>query len=148
RANLHVADQHLAIITEGMAGAVCYGTARSAKLDSIPLEILGKTGTAEPAKGFHTNGWFVGFAAPIQSTRQLDPRKIELAVLVMISRAHGSEAAALAKPIFETYANEINHVQAPEPTTSIPRTPSAASRIRVHLVTENSTEELSLEDYV
>ena len=66
RATIDISPQHRAIITEGMAGAVRYGTARSAHLDSLPLYILGKTGTSLPAKGFRTNGWFVGFAGRSQ----------------------------------------------------------------------------------
>ena len=79
------------------------------KLDSLPLTIIGKTGTAMPATGFRNNGWFVGFAGPFQSSGELDPSRIDLAVLVLLPRAHGSEAAKLARPIFETYANEISH---------------------------------------
>jgi SpoIID/LytB domain protein len=161
RSRVDVADQHRAIITEGMAGAVRYGTARNAKLDSLPLTILGKTGTALPAKGFRTNGWFIGFAAPFQSNRELDPKQIDLAVLVLLARAHGSEAAIVAKPIFEAYANEIGHRGAETQSTSDsnrgksvdnltapPRLPDSASPVRVHLVHDNVTQELSLEDYV
>lgn len=159
RAQITITDQQRAIITEGMAGAVRYGTARSARLDSLPLQILGKTGTAMPAKGFRTNGWFIGFAAPFQSNRELDPSQVDLAVLVLTSRAHGSEAAMIARPIFEAYANEVSRGD-PE-TQSISSSnvgvnnekPAArgslpASSIKVHLVHDNVTEELSLEDYV
>lgn len=161
RANINIASQHRAIITEGMAGAVRYGTARSAKLDSLPLTILGKTGTATPAKGFRTNGWFVGFAGSFQNKAEIDPAKVHLAVLVLLSRAHGSEAAMIAKPIFETYASEINHGGAETQSisnrddanddansTAPPRLPLSASSVRVHLVHDNVTQELSLEDYV
>lgn len=153
RAQLDIAAQHRAVIVEGMAGAVRYGTARAAKLDSLPLTILGKTGTAMPAKGFRSNGWFIGFAGPFQSNRELDESQVELAVLVLLPRAHGSEAAAAARPIFETFANLTNGK--PEnntskseaaQTNSAPR--NSQSSIRVHLVHDNVTEELSLEDYV
>lgn len=159
RARLNIADEHRAIIAEGMAGAIRYGTARTAKLDSLPLTILGKTGTAMPAKGFRTNGWFIGFAAPFESTRKTDPAAINLAVLVLLARAHGSEAAQAARPIFEAYANELRRREAdanqlaaiPEttnPGTASPRLPVSASPVRVHLVNDNVTKELSLEDYV
>jgi SpoIID/LytB domain protein len=161
RSRVDVANQHRAIITEGMAGAVRYGTARNAKLDSLPLTILGKTGTALPAKGFRTNGWFIGFAAPFQSNRELDPSQIDLAVLVLLSRAHGSEAAIVARPIFEAYANEIGHRGAGAQSISkqegsddnknfsaSPRLPVSGSPVRVHLVHDNITQELTLEDYV
>ena len=159
RSQIPITNQQRAIITEGMAGAVRYGTARSAKLDALPLTILGKTGTAMPAKGFRTNGWFIGFAAPFQSNRELDPLQVDLAVLVLTSRAHGSEAAMIARPIFEAYANEISrgstetqnisrsNVDVSNENLASPgRLP--ASSIKVHLVHDNVTEELSLEDYV
>lgn len=155
RSNINIAAQHRAIIVDGMRGAISYGTARAAKLDSLPLTIIGKTGTAMPATGFRNNGWFVGFAAPFQSTGELDPSQLDLAVLVLLSRAHGSDAAKLAQPIFETYANEINHRGADTSSISsaskvavAPPSPDAASTIKVHLVRENVTQTLSLEDYV
>jgi SpoIID/LytB domain protein len=157
RASINISQQHRMIITEGMAGAVRYGTARSAKLDSLPLYILGKTGTALPAKGFRTNGWFVGLAGASQNSRETDPSKIDLAVLVFLSRAHGAEAAVLARPIFETYAKETNGAQrndAEERKRSAEVKPdnsailNSQSTVKVHLVHDNVTQELSLEDYV
>jgi stage II sporulation protein D len=163
RSVINIAAAHRAIITDGMAGAVRYGTARSAKLDKLPLTILGKTGTANPPKGFRTNGWFVGFAGAFQSNRQLDPAEVKLAVLVLLARAHGSQAAEVARPIFETYANAISprdtEAQSRNESNGIevdadsispaPRLPLAASAtIKVHLVHDNVTQELSLEDYV
>ena len=105
RALINISQPQHTIITEGMAGAVRFGTARSAKLDSLPLTIIGKTGTANPPKGFRTNGWFIGFAAPFESSRQVDAAEVDLAVLVLLERAHGSQAAELARPIFAAYAN-------------------------------------------
>src|ERR1041385_5635234 len=102
RSNINIAPQHRDIIVDGMRGAVRYGTARAAKLDSLPLTIIGKTGTAMPVKGFRSNGWFVGFAGQFQSSGEIEPSQTDLAVLVLLSRAHGSEAATLARPIFET----------------------------------------------
>ena len=157
RANISIASQHRAVIVNGMRGAISYGTARSARLDSLPLTVIGKTGTAMPATGFRNNGWFVGFAGPFQSSGELDPSRIELAVLVLLPRAHGSDAAKLARPIFETYANEISHRGADTSTVSksyakpsdvAPPSSDAVSPIKVHLVRENVTQTLSLEDYV
>lgn len=158
RANINIAPQHRAIIVAGMRGAIRYGTARKAKLDSLPLTIIGKTGTAMPAEGFRTNGWFVGFAASFQSSGELDPSRIDLAVLVLLSRAHGAEAAELVRPIFETYANHQG-TENPKTSTSdaepnneklhvAPSLPDVASPIKVHLVSEDVTQTLSLEDYV
>ena len=152
RSNINIASQHRAIIINGMRGAISYGTARAAKLDSLPLTIIGKTGTAMPATGFRNNGWFVGFAGPFQSNGELHPSSIDLAVLVLLPRAHGSDAAKLARPIFETYANEISHRDTSRTSRSDANysnaSPNAASSIKVHLVRENVTQTLSLEDYV
>ena len=158
RSNINIAAQHRAVIVDGLRGAVRYGTARAAKLDSLPLTIIGKTGTAMPAEGFRSNGWFVGFAGPFESSGELDPARIDLAVLVLLPRAHGSQAAELARPIFETYANHrgsenqsvSSSAAGPDdqkPGVS-PRSPDSASLIKVHLVSENITQALSLEDYV
>ena len=59
RARINISAQEHQIIANGMDGAVRYGTARKARLDSLPLYVLGKTGTAQPSKGFRNNGWFV-----------------------------------------------------------------------------------------
>jgi stage II sporulation protein D len=149
--NISIASQHRAIIVDGMRGAISYGTARAAKLDSLPLTIIGKTGTAMPAKGFRNNGWFVGLAGPFQSNGELDPASIDLAVLVLLPRAHGADAAKLARPIFETYANEIRRRGTSETSRSdVTVAPATYSpdAIKVHLVRENVTQTLSLEDYV
>jgi stage II sporulation protein D (peptidoglycan lytic transglycosylase) len=88
----------------------------------------------------------------------VDASRIDLAVLVLLPRAHGSDAAKLARPIFETYANEISHAEAEtisktdlkssDATVAATSPSSGASSIKVHLVRENVTQTLSLEDYV
>jgi SpoIID/LytB domain protein len=152
RATIDISPRHRAIITEGMAGAVRYGTARSAHLDLLPLYILGKTGTSVPPKGFRANGWFVGFAAGPQPKDEPRPAEIDLAVLVLLERSHGAEAAAVSRSIFEAYAGARSRNFKTE-TTSLSTNDNSATRnskseIKVHLVTENVTQELSLEDYV
>jgi len=154
RARVEIPPTYRAIITEGMRGAVQYGTAKSAHLDSLPLYLFGKTGTSLPLKGFRSNGWFVGFASEGATDAA---SRIRLAVLVFIKNAHGSGAAVVAKPIFESFAREINnpHRRDPEQVKGDPdqKLPDSAIRnpqsaIKVHLVHDNVTEELSLEDYV
>lgn len=161
RSEVSVSDKERHVILEGMSGAVRYGTARSARLDSLPLVIVGKTGTALPPKGFRTNGWFVGLAGPADATRELQPADVQLAVIVFMPHAHGAQAAQLSRPIFEMYANEIGHRDTEAQSQSrlenssdaneisaSPRPPVSVSVIRVHLVHDNITRELSLEDYV
>ena len=152
RDRIDIAPQHRAIITEGMNGAVRYGTAKNAHLDSLPLSILGKTGTSLPAKGFRTNGWFVGFAGaarnPASQRSEPAPSEVELAVLIFLPRSHGSEAAALSKSIFEAYASSARRTDQPAASISSLELARDKSAIKVHLVTENVTQQLSLEDYV
>lgn len=162
RSQVNVSSEERRIVLEGMSGAIRYGTARGARLDSVPLTILGKTGTAIPPKGFRTNGWFVGLAGPANATRELPSADVQLAVIVFLPRAHGAQAAQISRPIFEAYANEISHrdtearsvsnVQSVSEDSNFsspsPRLHVSPSSVRVHLVTENITRELSLEDYV
>jgi SpoIID/LytB domain protein len=152
RAMVEISPVHRAIITEGMAGAVRYGTARKAHLDSLPLYILGKTGTSAPARGFRANGWFVGFAADPQPQGDPGPDDIDLAVLVLVENSHGADAATISKPIFAAYANaHSNSVETENSaitTNDVSSARDAKSPIRIHLVTENVTREEPLEDYV
>src|SRR5437667_2500284 len=160
RSRIDISQEHRAIIIEGMRGAVRYGTAKNAHLDSLPLYILGKTGTSQPAKGFRSNGWFVGFASHTRADSSAEPTsdEIDLAVLVLMSRSHGAEAATLAKPIFETFVEQTENFHRRDAEerrvsaengalNSALRNPQSAI-VKVHLVTENVTQELSLEDYV
>jgi stage II sporulation protein D len=99
---LSIDEEHRRLILEGMRGAVRYGTAERAKLYSLPLYIIGKTGTATLKGRFRTHGWFVGFASPVNeaSAKQQEP---DLAVIVFLKRAHGADAAEIARPIFESF---------------------------------------------
>jgi SpoIID/LytB domain protein len=164
RAQVEIAPAHRALLMEGMRGAVVYGTAAKAGLYAVPQYIFGKTGTSTFKEEFRAHGWFVGFAA--DSRAKASPDSINLAVLVFLKHAHGIECAELARKIFAAYsdsqqpprivapqaaAHEENsagsgqsdapaHIDASQSAASLP--------VRVHLVRENSTEELSLEDYV
>src|ERR1044071_7232749 len=62
RAQLSISDDERSILLEGMRGAVTFGTAQKAGLDSLPAYVVGKTGTSTPLQGFRTHGWFVGVA--------------------------------------------------------------------------------------
>jgi stage II sporulation protein D len=108
---------------------------------------------------------------------ELAPDKVKLAVLIFVAKAHGSEAAELSRPIFEEYARaeaeqneaeghgdtrtrergEVAETQndalardsSPRlPIPASPRLPLSASLVTVHLVRENITRTILLEDYV
>lgn len=178
-----------------MRGAVRYGTAETASLYSLPIYIFGKTGTATQINGFRSQGWFVGFASPLDNSpasplhdnskgdREAAPERVKLAVLVFLTKAHGSEAAQVARPVFEEYGRfaetqgrgetemagaartterqgdtetargvetekATNFSSSPRLPVSASVVPGSASVVRIHLVRENITRDMSLEDYV
>src|SRR6266568_923393 len=165
RSDLSIAAEHRTVIVDGMRGAVIFGTAKNAALDSLPLNIIGKTGTSAPNRGFRSQGWFIGFASNSTANVAASPESVELAVLVLLTKGHGAQAAEVAKPIFEEYARARQQdggtgrreerattpksaVRANHLITPSPRLPVSPSAVHVHLVRENMTKEMSLEDYV
>ena len=102
RAQLHIDENERSVLLEGMRGAVTFGTAEKAELTSLRAYVVGKTGTSTQLQGFRSQGWFVGLAFPDQ--RQTGPEDEQLLVVVYLKRAHGAEAAQVARPIFEEFA--------------------------------------------
>jgi stage II sporulation protein D len=175
QANVAIKDEYRTLIVKGMRGAVRYGTAETANLYSLPIYIFGKTGTATQINGFRTQGLFIGFASQLQEdAKEADaqvPENVRFAVLVLLTRAHGSEAAQLARPIFEEYARstaerpgdsetrkagkkevgrqeEVYTLSRESPRPRFPESASHVLSVRVHLVRENVTSTIALEDYV
>ena len=126
------------ILIEGMAGAIVFGTAQKANLNSLPITVIGKTGTSRPLQGFRFNGWFVGLSFP--SGKMTDAGNAQLGVVVFLRNAHGAEAAELARPIFDEFS----------PTTTSANRPSEPQQqeVTIHQVSENVTERMPLEEYV
>lgn len=124
---IQVSEQERAVLVEGMRGALAFGTAKNAGLDSLPA-VIGKTGTATPLQGFRPQGWFVGVALSTDL-------KAELAVVVYLKNAHGSDAAEIARPIFEEFAGKS-------------ASNNSSLHVTVNKVIENTTRQVSLEDYV
>lgn len=172
RARLMIKDEHRNLILKGMRGAVRYGTAETASLYSLPVYIFGKTGTATEINGYRTQGWFVGFASALNDEEkdesEFAPERIKLAVLVFLVKAHGSEAAEVARPIFNEYAHSTMEGHGDTETRRggeegagmrkgdalggesrrLPVTASPLPVVRVHLVRENITRTMPVEDYV
>ena len=173
RARLTIKDEHRDLILKGMRGAVRYGTAENASLYSLPIYVFGKTGTATQIDGYRSQGWFVGFG--LGSTGDVKdedrgakeesacaPERVSLAVLVFLAKAHGSEAAEVARPIFDAYAHaetsalkSLSEISNPRPQSQISNRGSENSNqksqttsVTVHLVHENITRTMPLEDYV
>ncbi|HKS09350.1 MAG TPA: SpoIID/LytB domain-containing protein [Pyrinomonadaceae bacterium] len=102
--NVSISAAERAILLEGMRGAIKYGTAEKANLDSLHTYVIGKTGTATPLHGFRSQGWFVGLAfAP---NKPPDAQNLQLAVVVYLKNSHGSDAAQVAAPLFKTSVKE------------------------------------------
>jgi stage II sporulation protein D len=175
RSRVAIKDDYRNQIVNGMRGSVRYGTAETAGLYSLPVYIFGKTGTATQINGFRSQGWFVGFASPLslsdssteeRANTELEsaPENVKFAVLVFLPRAHGSEAAQVARPVFEEYARAAAE-QPGSPQTVVssetnktselahrspasPHLSATATQVSVHLVRENITRKMSIEDYV
>jgi len=133
RAQLHIAGKERAILLVGMRGAVSFGTAQSAGLDSLPVYIIGKTGTSTQLQGFRTQGWFAGLA--FKPNTPPEPANAQLIVVVYLKNARGTEAAELARPIFEAFTGKRDANK-------------DSTHVSVHEVSENITQKIPLEDYV
>ncbi len=93
-------------IFKGMRGVIQNGTGQAA-FSGFPVEVAGKTGTAQVARG-SDNGTFVGFAP-------YDNPQIAVAVVVEHG-ASGSAVAGVAADIFDAYfmrAAETNYESTP-----------------------------------
>lgn len=104
RAGIEIEPGQRALLVEGMRGAVAYGTAARADLNTLPAYVFGKTGTSTPPGDFRTQGWFVGLDAEREADGVVTPESVGIAVLVFLKRGHGVEAAELARPLFQAHA--------------------------------------------
>ena len=94
-----VSPEWLQVVREGMRQTVTIGSARS--LQSLPIPVAGKTGTAEVGGNLKPHGWFTGFA-PYQ-----DP-EIVVTVLIENCGEGGTYAVPVAKQIFQWwYDNRV-----------------------------------------
>jgi len=169
RARVEVEPAHRQLLLAGMRGVVSYGTAARAGLATLPVYVFGKTGTSTPQGGWRAQGWFVGFAAGLvppgegvaAGVREVPTGEVKLAVLVLLKRSRGAEAAEAARTVFEAYTRTLrgegekggqgdgetggDEEQALSPSPSLPVSPSD---IRVRLSRGDATLRLPLEDYV
>jgi len=81
-----ISPHNIEIVREGMRQTVTMGSARS--LNSVPVAVAGKTGTAQWSSKKETHAWFVGFA-PFE--------KPELAFSILVEE--GGEGSSVAVPI-------------------------------------------------
>jgi cell division protein FtsI/penicillin-binding protein 2 len=91
------ADMKLtSLLFQGLRESVRYGMAHAAQPAS-PMKVAGKTGTALADEGPWTHGWFAGYA-PAENP--------EIVLVVFLEKGHGSDAAALARQVFDAFAQE------------------------------------------
>jgi len=92
-----VDEDYMRVVQEGMRQAVTSGSARS--LAALPVEIAGKTGTAQWSSTKEPHAWFIGFAP-------FDNPEIALAILVEEGTGGDIMATPIAKDIFSWYFSE------------------------------------------
>jgi cell division protein FtsI/penicillin-binding protein 2 len=88
----HLDTKALSIVREGMRQTVTDGSARSLK--NLPIEIAGKTGTAQTFGDTPYHSWFTGFAP-------YDTPTLALVVLIEEGGESNDAAVPLAKSIFD-----------------------------------------------
>jgi penicillin-binding protein 2 len=96
RTNL-VDPQNLEIVRSGMRDTVTVGSARS--LNTLPVEVAGKTGTAQWSAKKATHAWFIGFAP-------YDHPQLVITVLVEEGGEGSSMAVPIAKDILNWYYSD------------------------------------------
>ncbi|MDD2766550.1 MAG: penicillin-binding protein 2 [Candidatus Moranbacteria bacterium] len=89
----------LRIVREGMRKTVTEGTAQS--LQTLPIEVAGKTGTAQFGNEEKTHGWFVSFAPFEQPT-------LSMIVLVEGQGEEGYNAVPLTQSVYDWYFSQSN----------------------------------------
>ncbi len=90
-----IAPDILRVVREGMRKTVTEGTAQS--LETLPVAVAGKTGTAQYGNEDKTHGWFVSFA-PYENP--------ELALIVLVegqSKDSTYHAVPITKAVYEWY---------------------------------------------
>ena len=99
-------------ISDGMAGAVTYGTARSVRLNFSEEEILGKTGTC--SKAGTRFGWFASYA-------KTDIGRIVVVVFLQGGRpTFGPKAAEIAGRMYRNLYDHQFFVEKPAVATDTP----------------------------
>ncbi len=86
-----ISPDHLELVRQGLRDAVRYGSARY--LNTLPIEVAGKTGTAQFSTSKLPHSWFVGFA-PYENP--------SIALVILIEEGEKSDYAVhIAKEILQ-----------------------------------------------
>ncbi|MFH1412654.1 MAG: penicillin-binding protein 2 [bacterium] len=85
-----IESKHINVVREGMRQAVTSGSA--VRLNSLPVEVAGKTGTAQWSTKYDPHAWFTGFA-PYDNP--------EIVITILIEQ--GGDGSRVAVPIVEQF---------------------------------------------
>ncbi len=91
-----ISPEVLNVVREGMRKVITDGTAQTLK--DMPVEVAGKTGTAQFGTGNQTHGWFISFA-PYNNPQ------IAMVVLVEGGGEGHSSALPVTKEVYDWYFN-------------------------------------------
>jgi len=94
-----ISPSNIEVIREGMRQTVTSGTAQPLK--DLPVQVAGKTGTAQFGGGNKTHGWFISFAP-------YDNPQIAMAVLVEGGGEGFSTAEPVTRAVYQWYFEERN----------------------------------------
>jgi penicillin-binding protein 2 len=94
-----ISESNLEVVREGMRQTVISGTAQPLK--ELPVQVAGKTGTAQFGGENKTHGWFTSFAP-------YDKPQIALAVLVEGGGEGFSTAEPVTKEVYQWYFEDRN----------------------------------------
>lgn len=99
---LDIAVEHMRAVRDGMRAAVTEGSAR--QLDSLPIAVAGKTGTAQIGGTEDTHAWFTSFA-PYESP--------EIVITVLLERGGegDTDAVPFAKEIWQWWVENQPSIQ-------------------------------------
>ncbi len=79
-----ISDQNIEIVREGMRQTITDGSARS--MQSVPVAVAGKTGTAQWSSKYDYHAWFTGFA-PYENP--------ELVITILVEEGGGGDVVAV-----------------------------------------------------
>ncbi|MDI3496364.1 MAG: penicillin-binding protein 2 [Patescibacteria group bacterium] len=94
-----ISDYNINVVREGMRQTITSGSARS--LNSLPVAVAGKTGTAQWSSVKNTHAWFIGFA-PYENP------ELALTILLEEGGEGSSTAVPIAYEILQWYFGERN----------------------------------------
>ena len=143
--SIPINSAHRAEIIEGMKGCTEFGTGAETAFNKLPYDVIGKTGTSGASNGFRTQGWFVSFLLNTKNVKTVTPEELNLGVIVFLKRSHGSEAAKVAGEFYRQLIFSDSQKIATKTAQSQIQNPQS---INVHLVRENTTISVDLEDYI